>query len=255
MGLLDKILSALDNRAGERPTEAGSESIATIGAITESTERLLVQLRRLDDKAVREPSLLPGWTIAHVIAHLTQHADALARCAESLRIGTEAVMYPKGLEARAEAIETASGRSANTLFDDLARSSGTFAAAWTEVPDGYCRSVPDSNPFPTSTVLLRRLREIEVHGADTGLAELAPATWSAAYVGSDLFNQWDTVNRRTSASVHVIDETGRVWRAGDDSAAPIHVSRRDILAWLLDRHSQQSLPRLTTWGDQSRWGR
>jgi maleylpyruvate isomerase len=255
MGLPDKILHVLDARVGRRPVEAEREPLATIDAITASTDRLLAVLRHLDDKAVRELSLLPGWTVAHVVAHLTQHADALCRCAASLRNGSGAVMYPNGLDARAEAIEEASRRSAQRLVDDLTKASDAFAAAWADIPDGLCRSVPDSNPFPTSTVLLRRLREIEVHGTDTGLAELAPASWSNAYVGADLFNQWDTVNRRTSASVHLIDETAGVWKAGDDSAAPIHVSRRDILAWLLDRRSHPGLPTLTTWGDQSRWGR
>jgi maleylpyruvate isomerase len=252
VGLRDKFKRALDT---QRVGAVDPEALATIGAIAESTARVLAALQHLDDTAVREPSLLPGWTIAHVVAHITQHADALVRCAESLRAGTKAVMYPNGLDARADAIETASRRLAEELVDGLAKSSDAFAASWTDLPDGYCRSVPDSNPFPTTTVLLRRLREVEVHGADTGLAELAPAFWSAEYVGADLTNQWDTVNRRTSASVHLIDETDCAWRAGDDSAASLKVARRDILAWLLDRHSQPGLPTLTTWGDQSRWGR
>jgi maleylpyruvate isomerase len=255
VGLRDKILRAHKTHVGERLDPDEMAAAATIGAITESTNRLLSELRSLDDTAVRKPSLLPGWTIAHVVAHITQHADALVRCAENLRNGTNAVMYPGGLDARAEAIEEASRQSARALVDGLATSSAAFAASWIDVPDGYCRSVPDSTPFPTSTVLLRRLREVEVHGADTGLAELAPALWSPAYVAADLANQWDTVNRRTSASVHVIDETGCVWRAGDDSATAINVARCDILAWLLDRHSEPGLPTLTTWGDQSRWGR
>jgi maleylpyruvate isomerase len=227
----------------------------TIAAVDTSTARLLAALRRLDDAAFRQPSRLPGWSVAHVVAHVSQHAEALARCADSLRHGEKAVMYPAGLDARAEAIEEASRLPVAELVDRLERTSTAFAESWSDMTDGYCRSVPDSTPFPTNTVLLRRLREVEVHGSDTGLAALDSSSWSPAFVGTDLTNQWDTVNRRTSASVHLIDEMGGVWRAGDDSAPALDVTRRNVLAWLLDRHSEPGLPTLTTWGDQSRWGR
>jgi maleylpyruvate isomerase len=227
----------------------------TMGAISTSSNRLLVTLRGLDADSLLHPSQLPGWTIAHIVAHLTQHADALARCAHDLRQGADTIMYPSGLDARADAIEAASGRGVDELLDGLAESCDAFAAAWIDLPDGQCRSVPDSTPFHTSTVLLRRLREIEAHGADTGLAELAPATWSTAYVGADLTSQWDTVTLRTTEAVHLIDEMGGAWRAGDHREKARNMTRRNILAWLLDRHHEPGLPTLMTWGDQSRWGR
>jgi maleylpyruvate isomerase len=227
---------------------------ATMDAVSESSGRLLLSLRELDADAFLRPSLLPDWSVAHIVAHLTQHADALVRCADDLRSGRDAVMYSNGLDARAEAIEQASRQGREKLLNDLARSCEAFATSWNNVPEGSCRSVPESTPFDTSAVLLRRLREIEVHGSDTGIAELARAAWSNAYVGADLTPQWDTVRRRADASVHLIDEMGGVWRAGDDAAAAVKVTRRNILAWLLDRHQESGLPTLTTWGDQSRWG-
>jgi maleylpyruvate isomerase len=227
---------------------------ATLPAVTASSDRLLMVLGEHDSKALQHRSQLPGWTVAHIVAHLTHHAEALVRCADDLRAGATAIMYPNGLDGRADAIEEGSRQGGKKLLDDLAGSCDGFASSWIDVPDGTCRSVPDSTPFDTSTVLLRRLREIEVHGSDTGIPALAPATWSPAYVGADLTKQWDTVHRRTSVSVHIIDEMGGVWRAGEHAAAALRVRRRHILAWLLDRHQEPALPTLTPWGDQSRWG-
>jgi maleylpyruvate isomerase len=243
---LDKYLIEMEGRSwfGVAPTMAD---------VMASSDRLLLELRNIGSDALRRPSQLPGWSICHIVAHLTQHADALVRCADELRNGMEAVMYPDGLDARAGAIEDASRRSSDELIDGLANSSAAFADSWSALPDGHCRSVPNSAPFDASTVRLRRLREIEVHGSDTGLAVLAPANWSRAFVGADLTTQWETVHRRTKASVHLIDEMGGVWREGEESATPISLTRRDILAWLLDRHEDPSLPSLITWGSQSRW--
>jgi hypothetical protein len=208
----------------------------TIATVATASTRLLAELHAVDAATFRQPSQLPGWTVA-------------------LRNGDKAVMYPGGLAARAAAIDHEAANDVGELLDHLEQAMTDFAATWSEpLPTGFCRSVPDSTPFATDTVLLRRLREIEVHGSDTGIASLAPAFWSNAYVGADLTPQWDTVNRRTSASVHLVDEMGGVWRGGDNSAAAHETTRRNILAWLLDRHHEPGLPELTTWGDQSRWG-
>ena len=42
-----------------------------------ATTRYLQALTVLDDESVRRPSVLPGWSRAHVVAHLSRNADAL----------------------------------------------------------------------------------------------------------------------------------------------------------------------------------
>ena len=44
-----------------------------------ATTRYLQALTVLDDESVRRPSLLPGWSRAHVVAHLSRNADAFTR--------------------------------------------------------------------------------------------------------------------------------------------------------------------------------
>lgn len=84
-------------------------------------------------------------------------------------------MYPDGVAGRTADIEALAARSATEIVDRLAAAAAAFDAAWRDpVPDGPCCTAEGLPEFPASTVLLRRLREVEVHGFDTGLDELAP---------------------------------------------------------------------------------
>jgi maleylpyruvate isomerase len=226
--------------------------------VADSSERLVSALRDLDDAAVRAPSLLPGWTVGHVLTHIAQHADAMVRCADDLRRARLGVMYPGGVEARSIAIDRGALRSAHDIVEHVAAACAAFADAWDPAPpSGRCMTAVGLTEFSSETVLLRRLREIEVHGNDTGIELLGYHRWSKAYVGADLTNQWETVTRRTTEPLHLVDELGGVWRTVDPLAPsniePFETTRRDLLAWLLDR--RPDLPTLVAWGDQSRWGR
>ncbi len=44
--------------------------------LAEATERLLATAARLTDEDLRAPSLLPGWTRGHVLAHVARNADS-----------------------------------------------------------------------------------------------------------------------------------------------------------------------------------
>jgi len=45
--------------------------------IDDATQRLLGTARVIAEPDLRQPSLLPGWTRAHVLAHLARSADAM----------------------------------------------------------------------------------------------------------------------------------------------------------------------------------
>ena len=44
-----------------------------------AAQRLLGTARIIDESDLREPSLLPGWTRGHVLAHLARGADEIGR--------------------------------------------------------------------------------------------------------------------------------------------------------------------------------
>jgi maleylpyruvate isomerase len=234
----------------------------TVDIVDTSSQHLVSIARDLDDSSMRAPSLLPGWTVGHVLSHIALHGEGMVRCADDLRAGRLGVMYPGGVDARAIAIDRGAGCSAVEIVEHLAASCAAFGKSWMPAPpEGRCISAIGLNEFSSDTVLLRRLRELEVHGSDTGIEALAYDRWSNAFVGADLTNQWESVVKRTDQPLHLVDELGGVWRT--DSADPLapsesepfETTRRDLLAWLLDRRTETALPRLTPWGDQSRWGR
>ena len=69
-----------------------------------STERLLAALRHppRDEAHLSQPSLLPGWTRAHVLGHLARNADALVRTLEGTRRGERVPMYAGEAERAAD---------------------------------------------------------------------------------------------------------------------------------------------------------
>ena len=64
-------------------------------------------LRQIPDAELYVPSLLPGWSRAHVIGHLARNAEALTRLAAWARTGVETPMY-RDREQRAAEIQAAS---------------------------------------------------------------------------------------------------------------------------------------------------
>ncbi len=89
--------------------------------IDHATQRLLGTARVIPEPDLREPSLLPGWTRAHVLAHLARNADAMRTLLVGARSGQERSAYASAQEREAD-IEQGAGRSAKDLAEDLASS-------------------------------------------------------------------------------------------------------------------------------------
>src|SRR6266436_585147 len=61
--------------------------------IDHATQRLLGTAREIADPELRRPSLLPGWTRAHVLAHLARGADAMRHLLVGARSGEDRPAY------------------------------------------------------------------------------------------------------------------------------------------------------------------
>jgi maleylpyruvate isomerase len=130
--------------------------------IDDATAALLETLSRLTDDDVRRPSLLPGWTRAHVATHLARGGEALRNLLED---------RPAYLsrQARDADIEAGSGRGAEALTADVRSTAAAFReTALAQPDDGWGRvlTVPGVGSFPASQVLIRRLVELELHHVD-----------------------------------------------------------------------------------------
>ena len=152
-----------------------------------ATQRLLDDARILSEADLRAPSLLPGWTRAHVVAHVARNADAMRNVLAGARSGESRPAYASA-EAREAGIEQGAGLSAAELMADLAGSAMALRTVARQLPDEAWQfevRMMDSALFPAAALLTRRLVEVELHHCDLG-AGYAPADWPAAFAAMEL---------------------------------------------------------------------
>jgi maleylpyruvate isomerase len=155
--------------------------------VDQATQRLLGTAREITDSELRQPSLLPGWTRAYVLAHLARGADAMRHLLVGARSGEDRPAYTSEQE-RAAAIEYAAGLSTKELAADVAASAMALRTISRQLPDDAWRfpvRLRDSGPFPAAEVLTRRLVEVELHHCDLG-AGYGPGDWPAAFAAMEL---------------------------------------------------------------------
>jgi maleylpyruvate isomerase len=149
-----------------------------------ASQRLLGTARIIDDSDLRAPSLLPGWTRAHVLAHLARGADALRNLMIGVRTGQPKPGYVSR-EARDADIETGAQQTRGDLLDDLAAASNAFRTVSRQVPDEAWATevdwVPNLDPFPARELLIRRLVDVELHHVDLGAGYTA-ADWPDGFL-------------------------------------------------------------------------
>jgi maleylpyruvate isomerase len=133
---------------------------------------LLVDLADLDDDLARGPSMLPGWTIGHVLTHIARNGDSLVWRLEGAARGEVRDQYPGGLEQRASDIEEGAGRPALELVRDVEETSRAVEQVMADLsPGGWdARSRTSRGVVETSRdAALSRWREVVVHHGDLGL--------------------------------------------------------------------------------------
>jgi maleylpyruvate isomerase len=149
-----------------------------------STERLLAALRHppRDEAHLRQPSLLPGWSRAHVLGHLARNADALVRTLEGARRGDRIPMYVGDAERTADIEATARLRPAE-LVEDVAASAERLERTWSQMTaaDWAADAVSRSGPQPARRLIGARWREVEIHRVDLDEG-YGPGDWPASFV-------------------------------------------------------------------------
>ncbi len=155
--------------------------------IDDATQRLLGAGRALAESDLRAPSLLPGWTRAHVLAHLARGADAMRNVMIGARSGQDRPAYASS-QARAAGIERTAAQRPTDLMADVAGSAMALRTIARQLPDeawAYQVKILDSARFPATELLTRRLVEVELHHSDLGIG-YGPADWPAAFTALEL---------------------------------------------------------------------
>ncbi|MFF4605600.1 maleylpyruvate isomerase family mycothiol-dependent enzyme [Streptomyces sp. NPDC001339] len=160
---------------------APSEFPHDAAAVREATDRLLVSVSKLDDAAIGEPSLLPGWTRGHVLAHVARNADALVNLLTWARTDVRTPMYASA-EARDADIARDADRPLAAHLEDLRESAARFDAASDALPEArrtFEVEMRNGVVEQAARLPLRRLAEVELHHVDLGVGhtveQLSPA--------------------------------------------------------------------------------
>ena len=149
---------------------------------------LLAALQSLTDADARAASLLPDWSVGHVLTHIARNADSFVLMIDAAGRGEVGAQYPGGTEQRNADIESGAGRSAAELVTDVAGACGRLEAAWaTTSAAGWERTGQTlGGPASIGQLPFRRWRETTVHHADCGFTAEAWRAWPSDYVRLEL---------------------------------------------------------------------
>jgi maleylpyruvate isomerase len=143
-------------------------------------------LGRLSDEDARGPSRLPGWSRAHVVAHLWGNAEGFAGAIEGTAADEVGVMYPGGPEGRARDIEGRATLPLDLITDGARHAQARLLDAWADMPgDRWDHPIEMVTGLVPAAVTVRaRWREIVVHHVDLDVG-FGPADLPADYRTAD----------------------------------------------------------------------
>jgi maleylpyruvate isomerase len=125
-------------------------------------------LAELPDDGFDEPSLLPGWSRRHLIAHVGFNARAVARLVEWARTGVENPMYLSDTQ-RAEEIEFGATLPVEALRNLAAHAAVHLDVEWRDLPEAawsHQVRTAQGRLVPASETVWIRTREVWIHAVD-----------------------------------------------------------------------------------------
>lgn len=198
--------------SGMRPSGAIETAIA-------GHREVLAAMISLTENDIRQPSLLPHWSRARVIAHLAHKSRSHVGVFDGAVAGEVRQQYPEGQAAAEAETEAWSNRPAQELHKLLTGGFSALERSWERLPDEAWLRRGTSSAGERSMVQFveRHLRDVFVHHVDLDL-EYTPADWPAPFVDTELKKRLQDLPRRAEPSM--------------------------ILAWLLGR---RPVPELAPW--------
>lgn len=210
----------------------------------EATAALLGDTIQLSDQAWQEPSLLPGWTRAHVATHVARNADGLRDAFVGLRQGRPQLMYSSEAD-RERDIERGSQRNGLELQIDLDTSALGLKSALDELERADLDQLIELRAgfrIPVRLLPLARLNEVVLHhiDLDTGFEARHISQPTARWLVEWTLLRLD--DRIDIPALEIHSESGldaRIGGFGD----PTTVSGPDnlLLGWLTGRSSGDGL--------------
>jgi maleylpyruvate isomerase len=221
---------------GERTMRELSDSMRWLEA---GTALFAETLAAVGDERLATPSVLPGWTVGHIAAHVALNAEALGNLVTWARTGVETPMYASGKQ-RAAAIEAGATKSGAELRQWCAESAARLTESLAELtPEQWQVPVRTraGREIPATEIPWMRDREVMVHAVDlgghTGFADL-PEDFLGALVD-------DVATYRSGLTDHpavvlMSRNTGEAWAiAGTGTSVRVMARLADLAAWVTGR--------------------
>jgi maleylpyruvate isomerase len=184
------------------------------------------------------PSLLPGWSRAHVVAHMIGSSEALGNLLHWARTGIETPMYAS-VEARAADIERRAALSPAELIAGVSTESDGLLAAVENLPaeawDATVRTV-QGRTIPASEMPWMRCRESWIHGVD-----LAGGAWFDEFPEALVDALLDDVTAKLAEPedcpgvVLAPIDRDRTWSFGRADGTTVRGTAGDLVGWVLGR--------------------
>lgn len=142
----------------------------SLGWVEEGTRLCAQAVDGLEPEAYAEPSLLPDWTRAHLVAHLAANAGALRNLTHWAATGEETPMYssPEQRNADIEAGATRPPAVLRTWFHEEAAALAADLGRLTDEQWQRTIRTAQGREVPASEIPWLRAREVMVHAVDLG---------------------------------------------------------------------------------------
>jgi maleylpyruvate isomerase len=194
------------------------------------TRRLVRSVDAMTDPQWPQPSLLPGWSRAHVVAHLALNAEGLSAAVEGLHEGRTVPFYASDEAREADIARLAAAPPSDIRNRFLA--SSTVVNEWVaeladNLVDEMIERTPGGRRFAAGEVGIMRVREVEIHHADLGL-DYTMESWPPEFVTLLLGSRAATYAGSTPFTAHAGD-LDRSWTFG--SGGPVVSGAGSALAW------------------------
>ena len=239
----------------------------TVPAVTDSlawaadgAAHLRGLMSRLGDDAFRAPSMLPGWSRAHVLSHLARNADGMVNLLEWARTGVVTPAYASA-EARNADIEKGASRTPTEIRDDVIASSDRLAAVVRDLPEAAWAALVTNvqgRVIRASAVPWIRAREMWIHAVDLD-AGASFADMPGPMVNALLVDACEAMGRKPECPALRLVDGDRVWPVSEpeEGATAVVVTGEapELAAWFLGRSKgkllradgARKLPALPPW--------
>jgi maleylpyruvate isomerase len=153
---------------------------ALLAELHKAADVVASQAGKLTEEDVTAPSLLPGWTRGHVLAHLAGISNAMARQLEFAGRGETVELYDGGFEGRTKAIEMSAGHTleqhradVDSALERALRAFDSLDAGGWQAPISYRGGVVLDGGMAL-------WRELVIHASDLNTGR-GPESWSRPF--------------------------------------------------------------------------